>query len=46
MMRYQAMLTTEGQWFKPTFRNFAKWTVLQIIPMSMIIYWYSTRRVS
>ena len=46
MMRYQAMLTTQGQWFKPNWRNYARWGLLQILPFYLIIRWQVNRRVS
>ena len=39
MMRYQAALTSEGQWFKPTWRNIAKWTLIQILPFYLVCKW-------
>ena len=46
MMRYQAALTSEGQWFKPTWRNIAKWTLIQILPFYLVCKWQYDARVS
>ena len=45
MMRYQAALTSEGQWFKPTWRNIAKWTLIQILPFYLVCKWQYDARV-
>merc|ERR1712079_756296 len=44
MLRYQAMQATQGQWFRPTWRNFGKIFFLQVIPMYLIIRWQMNSR--